>query len=354
VQFTAEADAEATLTDFADYVNCFTTRDVADTSTVKIVTVHRSKGLGFDYLILPIIETRGIDNPRTEDRLTAPDDTWLLTRPPKQVVSADPVLAAAATANLNDSVFEALCVQYVAMTRAKHAMTVLLKPSPKTSSDTLFFSNHIEAALGNALPWQQGDENWFNAISTTPKKRATAEQPAAAPAPTPTTVRRTIASAHERMASELFAAQDTEATRRGTRMHESLQKIEWLDDADTTLDIPATSTFRDALRKPSGVVELWRERSFEVLDNGEWVSGIFDRVAIIEENGKRRAELYDYKTNRKRDNESAGQCTERMRQTYAQQMNAYCRALTLLTNIPATNIRTTLLLTETMTAVNNG
>ncbi|MCL2105337.1 MAG: UvrD-helicase domain-containing protein, partial [Kiritimatiellaeota bacterium] len=82
VQFTAEADAEATLTDFADYVARFTTRDVADTSTVKIITVHRSKGLGFDHVILPLIEPKGITSLRADDILGAPDGTWLLTRPP--------------------------------------------------------------------------------------------------------------------------------------------------------------------------------------------------------------------------------------------------------------------------------
>jgi len=356
VQFTAAADAEATLTDFADYVNGFTTRDVADTSTVKIVTVHRSKGLGFDYVILPIIERLGIGSPRPDDILSAPDGAWLLTRPPKPVVDADPVLAAAATANLNAKVFESLCVQYVAMTRAKRAMTVLLKPSSTTSSDTLFFSNHIEASLGGELPWQQGDEQWFTAFAAPPLSNEPTEASKCRRAPSEAAgnvsmPRRKIASAHERTASELFAARDTEATRRGKHLHALLQKIEWLDGDDTTMEMPLLPAFRDALRKPSGLVELWRERSFEALDSGEWVSGVFDRVAIIEENGRRRAELYDYKTNRPRDNENAGPFAERMRQTYSPQMATYRRALTQLTGIPATDIRVTLLLTETMAAV---
>jgi ATP-dependent helicase/nuclease subunit A len=44
------ADAETTLTDFTAFVESFITRDVADTSTVKILTIHRSKGLGFDFV----------------------------------------------------------------------------------------------------------------------------------------------------------------------------------------------------------------------------------------------------------------------------------------------------------------
>ena len=363
VQFTAEADAEATLTDFADYVTRFTTRDVADTSTVKIITVHRSKGLGFDYVILPVIERRGIDGPRTDDTLAAPDDTWLLTRPPKQVIDADPVLAAAAAATLNNAVFEALCVQYVAMTRAKRAMTVLLKPPAKAASDTLFFSSHIEAAIGEPLPWQHGDADWHTAFTPPPAKERTApEATPITPDLRPPAARRKIASAatSEIAASALFAARDTVATLRGTRVHELLQKIGWLGDGDSAaiaalksegFDLSAPSAFRDALRKPGGVVELWRERGFEVLDGDEWVSGIFDRVAIIGEGGTRRIELYDYKSNRPRGNESDRAFAERMRQTYAGQMETYRRALARLTGAPLASIRATLLLTATRTAV---
>jgi len=360
-QFTAEADAEATLTDFADYVTRFSTRDVADTSTVKILTVHRSKGLGFDYVIFPILERQGIDSLRADDALTAPDGSWLLTRPPKQVVDADPVLAEAAATTQNNGVFEALCVYYVAMTRAKHAMTILLKPPAKTATDTLFFSTHIEAALGEALPWQLGNADWFRAFSTAPaKEQALPETPM--PIPYPTAIHQKIASStgHEMMASKLFAAEDTDATLRGKRAHELLQKIEWLDNAhDTTLaalasegiDLTQPSAFLDALRKPDGVLELWRERSFELLDNGEWVSGIFDRVVIIEENGKRRIELYDYKSNRPRGNETDTAFAQRLRQTYAGQMGTYRRALAQLTSLPLPDIHATLLLTATGTAV---
>jgi ATP-dependent exoDNAse (exonuclease V) beta subunit len=360
VQFTAEAEAEATLTDFAEYVARFTTRDVADTSTVKILTVHRSKGLGFDYVILPIVERQGIDSVRAEDVLTAPDGAWLLTRPPKQVVDADPVLSEAAATALNNNVFEALCVQYVAMTRAKRAMTVLLKPPAKTASDTLYFSTHVEAALGGQLPWQLGDENWFAAFTAAPpKEQAPAETPA--PIPHRPAVHQKIASSagHEMMASGLFAARDTEATLRGKRIHDLLQKIGWLDDSATAiaalaaegLDLTAPSPFRDALCKPEGTAELWRERGFELLDNGEWVSGVFDRVVILEEGGKRRVEVYDYKSNRPRGDETASAFAERMRQTYAGQMETYCRALAQLTRIPPDDIHATLLLTATRAAV---
>ena len=361
VQFTDEADATATLTDFADYVTQFTTRDVADTSTVKILTVHRSKGLGFDYVILPVIETKGITSGRADDLLIAPDNTWLLSHPPKQVIAADTVLSTAAAATRNNAAFEAFCVQYVAMTRAKCAMTVLLKPMAKSTSDTRYFSTHIATALDGALPWQLGDADWFSRFSAMPAKAdAVPETPLAAPIPRPPAIRQKIASSagQEMMTGGLFAAGDTEATLRGKRVHDLLREIEWLDDRDTTvaalasegLDLTVPSAFRDALRKPSGVLELWRERSFELLDGDEWVSGIFDRVVIIEENGMRRAEVYDYKSNRPRGDETYSTFAERLRRTYTGQMETYRRALAQLTRIPLANIRATLLLTATRTA----
>jgi len=363
-QFTAGADAETTLTDFTAFAEAFITRDVADTTTVKILTIHRSKGLGFDFVLLPVIEKAGIDAIRSGDVLFAPDDAWLLTSPGKTIIQSDAVLAAACERTTNDGVFEALCVYYVAMTRAKHALVLLLNPAPKAASDALYFSNHVEAALGAALPWSEGDPEWSaRHVPSDKAPEAPHDVPeAAVTRPKRHAIRRVTPSSstyHGRAASELFSARDDLARQRGTRLHEALSRIRWLDAAAPQpadipredLDLTVPSAFRDKLLQPPQVVELWRERAFELVSEGQWVSGTFDRVVFDEAQGQRRAEIIDFKSNRRHSGESESAFGTRMRDTYAEQMRSYRHALAQLSGLPAEQIRCTLLLTETCEAV---
>ncbi|MEI7899863.1 MAG: UvrD-helicase domain-containing protein [bacterium] len=362
-QFTLLGDASATLTDFITFVEAFITRDVADTSTVKILTIHRSKGLGFDFVLLPIIEATGMDAIRSGEVLYAGDSSWLLTNPGKQIVQSDPVLATARESNMNDGVFEALCVFYVAMTRAKRALVMLLKPAAESATESCYFSNHIETALGVPLPWSQGDPAWFE---HTPPSTEVSDTVVAPAIPVARLKRRVIrrmtpssAAYHGRVASELFSARDDLASQHGTRLHDALSKIAWLDEttpqpADilkTDLDLTVVSAFRDALAQPPHMIDLWRERSFELVTDDQWLSGTFDRVVFFEAKGQRRAEIYDYKSNRRRDGESEAAFAQRMRDTYEGQMTAYRHALSRLSGLDETAIRCVLLLTATCQAV---
>lgn len=362
-QFAAAADAETMLTDFAVFAEAFKTRDVADTSTVKILTVHRSKGLGFDVVLLPVIESAGMDAIRAGEVLFAPGDDWLLTHPGKQIVQSDPVLAAARDRSTNDGVFEALCVSYVAMTRAKRALIVLLKPAPERASESCYFSDHVEAALGAPLPWSSGDPAWFEMAG---RPAEALEKPPETAAPVIRPKRRSLhritpssAAYHGRAASELFGPRDDDARDRGTRLHEALCQIDWLDLsapqpaglAKADLDVSAPSAFRDALTRPSGVIDLWRERAFELVIDDEWISGTFDRVVFVENQGVRSAEIFDFKSNRCRTGETEDAFARRMTRTYADQMANYRRALARLSDLPESAIRCTLLLTATRQAV---
>ena len=146
----------------------------------------------------------------------------------------------------------------------------------------------------------------------------------------------------------LFSGNFGAAARRGVEVHAYYQNIEWADDA-TLKSLPAA--FRAAFAKPSDDATLWRERAYELYDDGCWQSGQFDRVVFADGVDGRTATIYDFKTNVKRRGENGNEFAQRMRGLYSSQMLAYRHALARLTDIPEERINCYLLLEDTSEAM---
>ena len=144
------------LASFVDYLEAEKRRDLADPGSVKIMTIHRSKGLGFDYVLLPLYEHMGLDH-AVNDPLVGHDPEWVLPNPGEATAEGDPALAGPYRAVKDACVYEGLCVYYVAMTRAKRALTLILPPAPKTEGKTTKFSGFVRmCGLADA-----GDPAWY-------------------------------------------------------------------------------------------------------------------------------------------------------------------------------------------------
>lgn len=333
------------LSDFIAFVKARRTRTLAEAGKVKIMTIHRSKGLGFDYVVLPLYEYEPLDgepdNPLVSDR-------WILPDPGRRVTAADAVLAAAAAERNARTWQEALCTYYVAMTRAKRAMTLVLNP-PTKAGERCRFSDYVRAAL----PEEIGEKEWYRAEAPRVSRPASCDEPpAAAPEAFPRqkreAVRRRLPSQlfHSGMsAGELFAPTPARsaAIRRGVEEHAALAAIEWIDPAapkdDRERAILADGR-REAFVRPAGFVELWRERAYELLVDGTWESGVIDRVVFAADG----ATIYDFKTNRPKRDETPETFAARLRTTYAGQLAAYRRAVAALTGLAPERIQTKLLL----------
>ncbi|MEI7900834.1 MAG: UvrD-helicase domain-containing protein [bacterium] len=366
-EYAAVATAEMSLTDFADYVEAYRTRAAADTSVVKIVTVHRSKGLGFDYVLVPVIDTQAITTLNNQRTFHAPDWAWLMDQPPAgAAITCDPVLSAAKTAEVTASVFEDLCGYYVSLTRAVRAMSVYLRTGgdKKANEKDFNFSNYVERALEKPFPVVIGDPAWYEGITLKADDAQAVELPRLERRPRVTVQRATPSKLGHANGSDsnLFKVKEAGAAERGIRIHALLSKVEWLDGIDATSEIVAAcgeigidlgrpSAFRDALMRPAGAVEVWRERNFEMLADGQWTSGTFDRVVFTRQAGEWGAAIYDYKSNRKSNGESDAAFESRMTEAYAPQMAAYRQAVAKLAGISQERISASLLLTETLSCV---
>jgi hypothetical protein len=97
----------------------------------------------------------------------------------------------------------------------------------------------------------------------------------------------------------------------------------------------------EALGRPSNEATLWREKPFDFIDGGAWVSGVFDRV-VLEHDEKGRvvaAHLLDFKTDEAEDEEAL----QEKAAGYAPQLALYRRAVAKLTGLMESQISMRLL-----------
>jgi len=306
-EFELGLQAGTRLSDFASYLKEKEKRTVAEVGKIKVMTIHRSKGLGFDYTVLPLYEHDSLTREPTGPLI---GEGWILPDPGAKVARIIGGLEAAYRLRKDRAEQEALCTYYVAMTRAKRGMTLVLHPA----GTSLKFSDLIRSAeLGDLT-------NETVCLTKDLEPSPTPLAPIAPPLPQlprapRTSLRRRLPSLQFQSglsAGLLFAGQGGRkaAMERGIALHAEMEKVE----------------FSDALPKPEGFVELWRERAFEVFADSEWISGRFDRVTFFMTREGLSAEIIDFK--------SSLDHPER----YDGQLAAYRRAVAALTGLPLARI----------------
>jgi ATP-dependent exoDNAse (exonuclease V) beta subunit len=97
-------------------------------------------------------------------------------------------------------------------------------------------------------------------------------------------------------------------------------------------------------KRPAGPAELWREQSFEIMLEGRWVSGVFDRVVIVRSPAGdiTGVDIIDFKTNRIEHPEQIVQMVEH----YRPQMNQYGEVIARLLAVSPSRIRKRLVFTD--------
>jgi hypothetical protein len=90
-EFEDVRDERTSLSDFADYLAVHSRRDYAEPGMVRILTMHQSKGLGFDHVIIPFFEPDGFHSARHRRPLVGKDKRWLSVDPSAEAALSDPV-----------------------------------------------------------------------------------------------------------------------------------------------------------------------------------------------------------------------------------------------------------------------
>lgn len=345
-EFDARRRPQDGLLAFIDFLEKNQTREPEGDGVVRVMTIHQSKGLGFDIVIVSGIDSSSPSNHTNHISLgpSSRSPQWGILMPPKDLAAEEPLLAAESEKLDAARRYEDLCNAYVALTRAKRALHIVSHTIPDNSKATNF-GRHLALALGNQ-PHSAGDPAWFQTNTPAPTPPSHPTTPPPFHPPTTTTPRPTTPSSqpptHDSTHSSTHTTLTSAATTLGTQVHEALATIEWSDSPSATAasrhansllaTFLASPLAREVFSRPNPHTTLWRERPFDVLLDGQWFSGIFDRVIIhhTPDGTPSSATIFDFKT------DQAPHQTIQSR--HATQMSTYQRAAATLLNLPPSQI----------------
>ncbi|WP_162028598.1 MULTISPECIES: exodeoxyribonuclease V subunit beta [unclassified Lentimonas] len=245
---------------------------------VIIETIHKSKGLEYDVVIL-VNEDK---TSRSETRISPLLDPqgkadWILEPIKKNLMQADPMLNQLLDQSTSQRGFGNLCTLYVAMTRAKRGLYMISDLDRVSKTSTVHFLKERlghEATATELFPiqsseldvqrstfnypvlWSIGDPNWHSSFEAEqPESADTSHSTLPTPHFDPAHPRLTLARPSSGHARPLAAAKcfdlDEQASTFGTAVHDAFEQIEWLapekpkkrtlkDDNNLTLDLFGT------------------------------------------------------------------------------------------------------------------
>lgn len=345
VELSLAYDERASLRpiDFVEHVRSQRVPDPT-ASRVKVMTIHASKGLEFDVVVLPELGKEIRLQPDSVLR-EAPDEasppSLLTVRPRKELLPSHPQLAGLFDAAQERSTTDALSALYVAMTRAVHVLELIV-PHGKEGKRGLQPAMLMVPGIAPGVDVSAGSEEEATLVWThpdsddlwTPKpKDEMAFVPeidlvlGASPGPGVLAVLRPSYAGGSHGASG-DGTDVSQGRREGVLLHSMLEGVNW-----RTPDAPSDAELRGAclrvdsapdapvgeaiarlhaaweskalvqlFTQPSGDTRVWNERSFDVevtdLDGGPRVArGVIDRLVLHLGGGAvQRVEVIDYKT----------------------------------------------------------
>jgi ATP-dependent exoDNAse (exonuclease V) beta subunit len=373
---------------FLDFMDHFTLREGSSRNAVRVMTIHQAKGLGFDVVIVPALQGRPIRGGGGADVVTAYDDdaespVWTLQMPRKLVAESDEVLHAEIRKHEEEKSFEALCVLYVAMTRARHAMYMIVD-RPKSTATAYPAANFLleqlerEGVEGGEPPTTFGDRpahchytrgawDWYHAHPELKTKPAPGDsKPVRKRGEAARTIRVRAVTRHAG-AGNPFTDTPPDRMELGSAIHGLFEQVEWLSETNLPRTVESwrkTAAFPEDVREAAadhfrkaceaGAVKelltgpregafVWRERPFQVMLGDGLLSGRFDRVVVDadKEGVARKASIIDFKS----DSVVGGEDLSRKAESYRPQLCAYRQALSKLLPLDEARIECRLVFT---------
>ena len=374
---------------------------------VKVMTIHKSKGLEFDAVFLPDLAIEFAPNPpllvlRGDDPTEPPNGVLRYMNEAMQKVLPDSWQSAFKQTRAR-GVFESLCLLYVAMTRARCAL--YLSTHPASSDQKQNFDSLLQSVLGankgdlgkaEAILYELGDPEWYKSLD----KASEPESDSAPEVARRIALRKDAESAPQRSLrvaapstigqtfepvplANAFSFSQSIGASFGTIIHAFFEQIRWLDDY--TVDplelrrvaLAAVSpeelrhlnvdklieqftsmldlkSVRQALSKQRykrtmfgsvpEQVDIDNERVINLVMNDRLISGTIDRLVVLMKDGRPyAAEIIDFKTDAYDSDMTLLWVQDRI-DHHRPQLEVYAKVVSELFGIPDERIATYLVL----------
>ena len=329
---------------------------------IQIMTVHKSKGLEFDVVILPVLPSAKNFTDKTHLKSIISKNE---TGKKDAVLLLESSIFAQTHPKLNKFVenweeeqqYEGFCKLYVALTRAVHATYVLIPAPRKAATDSISFRSIFENAIAHFGQESEssndlmksmlsfGQENWYeiNTIAFQ-KSEETPLIPFLLPKPQRTLSKRT-ASKHSSLPNE----QEKQALEFGTTIHKELAKITWITPNSQPNFLHLNNSIREYLEQffsHDDIIKLFTpcsqqskvycEQHVDMIYGENLFSCCIDRLVVTGDHAK----IYDYKTDHYQEEES-------LKKQHYEQLHLYKNAVAKALNLQEANIETFVVSTYT-------
>lgn len=395
-------DAEgSSLEDWCNRMKNLSIQAAGASGAVQIMTMHKSKGLEFDAVILPYAAKQPEDDTRKLSYFVTEDGQAMLLKPGSKSdwAQLSPVFPELASLWQQNQRREAYNLLYVAATRARHANYIIChgaelcsaSQEKETEEITITwkaasrsmggFIRQVATRLGseeksplgkieeNQVIYTQGEPNWFDELKNE------------APAPAlPTTTHVPLGTAIPRRKrtnpSKLAKAEDKQpeepetsgnrsrvdygeltAAEFGNLVHAEWEEIIWHDSTlpvwmqkDEPRTLPQSVVY-NALQQPEIAAlftskpsqEVYNEQPIEAITkDNEWLSGTIDRLVVTHDaaGNVTAAHIIDFKTNQL---EPSRKSYDALKTEYTAQMTAYREHVAAALGIPESAVAVSLL-----------
>jgi len=322
-----DAQGGATAREAADWVERLTVSQSPGVAAVQVMTIHKSKGLGFDLVVLPDVPNDSVPSALHFEVAEGPG--WITEPPPKWARELLPEMREAEEKWGAAQRYEAFCMLYVALTRSKRGLYVLLEPPSKSQdADKPSLANWLATSVGSngepGIVYQSGLPDWTHAVPLLEEK-AKSGKPTSLGKSTPRRERTTPSAAKGKARAAAFPATGIIF---GTEVHTAFEQVGWLDEnspalpnndaGDLVRSILKTPSLRSLFERNGRTIELYREQPIDAMLDGNWLSGVIDRLHLHRDSrgAVTQVEVFDFKTDAV---DEATQLAER----YSAQMEAY-------------------------------
>jgi len=349
-----DAQGGATPHEAAEWVERLEISQSPGVAAVQVMTIHKAKGLGFEVVIVPEVPNDSV--PASQHFDVAEGDGWITETPPQWARNLIPEMHDAETTWAASQRYEAFCMLYVALTRSKRGLYVLLEP-PATSQnpDKPSLANWLARSISSdgqpAVVYQAGSPDWVETISRTARSREVTTLPALA-ACVPR--RERAAPSSLKAETRLTNADSVAGMSFGTEVHAVFERVGWVDESSPQLpsgnagrlvaDLLNLPKVRTLFERKSRTIELFREQAVDSILDGKWLSGVMDRLHLHRDASGTvsQVEVIDFKT------DACAEISELI-QKYSGQMEAYQKVMRLA--YPEAEVRCILLSTTCRTWV---